>query len=159
MIRVFTTQYKSTIETHKHRQLANLSSVQLNILHTLKNNDEITILYSDKNLGPVAISTDKYTRLVLTDHLLQRDTYHQLSEDTVMIRLDNTRKQIRCFIQKLQQVDPSSDDATFLSRCLGDHTRISQFYSLPKIHKLLPGKRLVKGENQGTTSAKNRGPI
>jgi len=144
MLKEFSGKYKAAIESHHHRRSANLSLVQRRILKSILENDNVTILLSDKNLGPVAIPTERYVQLVLQDHLLQTNTYRQLTPETAIIRKNNTTKQIRNFILALKKMDdPPANDISFLYRCLQENTRTSQFYGLPKIHKMTTNKPLT----------------
>ena len=49
---------------------------ELNQIRALRNNPNITILHTDKNLGPAAMDMKCYVRKVLTEHLLKQQ--HQL---------------------------------------------------------------------------------
>jgi len=67
-------------EKHSKRNLSNLTPLQTKVLAQLRQNNNIVIKPSDKNLGPVAMDTTAYIRQALEEHLLTKD-YRQLSKE------------------------------------------------------------------------------
>jgi hypothetical protein len=67
------------INKNRHQQHSNLTPLQSEALKKLRNNRNITIKPTDKNLGPVVMDTSTYIHQVLTEHLLT-DAYLQLSQ-------------------------------------------------------------------------------
>jgi len=69
------------------RNLSNLTPFQTKILLKLRQNTNIVIKLSGKNLGPAVLDTSRYTTQVLEEHLLTKD-YRQLSREDALYRID-----------------------------------------------------------------------
>jgi hypothetical protein len=69
------------------RNLSNLTPFQTKILLKLRQNTNIIIKLSGKNLGPAVLDTSRYTTQVLEEHLLTKD-YRQLSREDALYRID-----------------------------------------------------------------------
>jgi len=74
-------KWKATLVNHsnKKRAKSNLTHKQTQTLQALKQNKNIIIKPSDKNLGPAIMDTNHYIQQVLKEHLLT-DTYRQLTQ-------------------------------------------------------------------------------
>ena len=71
----FENSVKQLIFQHRSRFRPNLLRNELRLISSLRQNRNIIILPSDKNLGPVAMDTDEYVCIVLMDHLLDKKRY------------------------------------------------------------------------------------
>ena len=118
---------------------SNLSRLQYHTLMKLKDNNNIIVLLSDKNLGPVTMDKDTYIKRVLTEHLCDKNTYQQLSEKEAHERLHNAREEL--FYTLMNPTATTQNSLTdpqkkYFTRVF-NHTkhRTPTFYGLVKIHK------------------------
>jgi hypothetical protein len=72
------------------RNLSNLTPFQAKILLQLKQNTNIIIKPSDKNLGPAVMDTSSYITQVLKEHLLTKD-YRKLTREDTLYRMDQLK--------------------------------------------------------------------
>ena len=78
----------------------------------------------------------EYIKNILSQHLLQRDTYKQLSKDEAEDALKEQRERgIELLIKHRRVID--KNERIYFNRCiyLPGFDRIPQFYGMPKIHK------------------------
>jgi hypothetical protein len=78
----------------KKKRLSNLNPIQTNVLQQLRQNHNIIIKPTDKNLGPEVMDASEYIKQALQEHLLT-NTYKQLSETEAknkMLHLKNILK-------------------------------------------------------------------
>ena len=61
------------------RPATNLFKIQLHLLEKLRQDTNFIVLPSDKNLGPTIMDRSHYIKLVLQQHLLDPNTYEQLT--------------------------------------------------------------------------------
>ena len=102
----------------------------------LKQNENIVVFSSDKNLGPCVIERDRYVEFAFKFHLSDNNTYRRLSlAETRLLRKEMIQK-IESFITIFANV-LSKSDKTFLQRSLDNvaGTGLSYLYQLAKIHK------------------------
>ncbi|KAL7574422.1 hypothetical protein ACA910_015797 [Epithemia clementina (nom. ined.)] len=119
---------------------SNLTRHEQSVLSQLRHHNDIIILPSDKNLGPVAIDTDRYVSLVLAEHLSQEDTYRILSEDEATVRMDSVGTQMWDLVRDLFAFGSlSPEEKSFFKRshakAIRKEFRMAQFYAPPKVHK------------------------
>ena len=106
-------------EKHKHKKLTNLTPFQVKTLKELKNNKDITIKPTDKNLGPAVLDTSHYINQVLKEHLLTA-AYRQLSYLEVRKSTDNIKATLKKLIQTNSQ-RLSKAELTYFERSLRTH--------------------------------------
>jgi hypothetical protein len=102
-------------------------------MRLLKNNKDIIIKPTDKNLGPAVMDTSEYVHQILTEHLLTSD-YRQLSQLETENRMDQLRKDLNNLINDNTQ-NISQSEITYFKRSLSSCFRLPIFYGLPKVHK------------------------
>ena len=117
----------------KRRGQSNLTPGQRSALYYLRNTDELIVWSCDKNLGPAIIERDAYIRRVFNDHLLDRKTYRQLTEDECRVAVNLAEISSRHFFENFNKNDP---DFKYL-RAYKDEVKdpVSYFYILAKVHK------------------------
>jgi len=102
----------------------------------LKQNENIVVFSSDKNLGPCVIECDRYVEFAFKFHLCDNSTYKRLSlAETRLLRKELIQK-IESFITISANV-LSKSDIIFLQRSLNNvtGTGLSYLYQLAKIHE------------------------
>jgi hypothetical protein len=135
------TEFEKVLKDKQHhletkytkRNLSNLTPFQTKILLQLRQNTNIVIKPSDKNLGPAVLDTSRYITQVLEEHLLTKD-YRQLSREDALYCMD----QLKVTLKKLIQENSSSlseSEHTYFKRSLTNRFRLPIFYGLPKVHK------------------------
>jgi len=82
----------------------------------LKNNDNIIIKHTDKNLGPAVMDPNNYIQQILQEHLLTKD-YQQLSQNDALNRLENLRKILKNTIN-IHSNSLSDSEKTYFNRSL-----------------------------------------
>ncbi len=115
------------------KTLSNLTYTQLTALRNLKNNKNLIIKPSDKNLGPVILDTKAYTLQVLNEHLLTND-YRQLTPDNAKHKMEDIKTYLKKLIHDNQSNLPK-EEYTYFQRSFKEFHRTPIFYGLPKIHK------------------------
>jgi arsenate reductase-like glutaredoxin family protein len=118
---------------YKNTNLSNLTSIQAQALQAIKNNKELIIKPSDKNLGPTLMDLETYILQVLQEHLLTKD-YIQLSEREALNRMENLKLHLKNIIKEHHNSLPKTE-TTYFERSLKAHFRLPIFYGLPKVHK------------------------
>jgi hypothetical protein len=82
---------RSTATKRNNNKKINLTKLQTKCLKTFVNDRRFMICLSDKNLGPVIMERSTYFKRCLSDHLLCRDTYVQLTEEEATEQVQRTR--------------------------------------------------------------------
>jgi hypothetical protein len=117
-----------------HRCGSNLLPSQLRTLKQLKTDDNLIIFSSDKNLGPCIIDRSTYIFRAMFDHLLDTNTYRQLTLSDASGRITAVRHIIDNFLNK--HFSQHHSDRKFIQRCLENvKDPFSYFYLLAKVHK------------------------
>jgi len=125
--------HESMDKKRKHRQLSNLNPLQLSALQQLRQNKNIIIKPTDKNLGPAIMDSSEYIQKILKEHLLT-STYKQLSYQETK----NTMECLKTFLKDLLSKHTNSlskSELTYFQCSLKEHHRLPIFYGLPKVHK------------------------
>ena len=128
---------------NRKRHPSNLLPNQRLALNTLRQNNELIIWKTDKNLGPAIIERDVYIQRALSDHLLDATTYRQLSDCEANGRINAVRLILESFIKEFFAPPFVGMDgprrqsvATFLSRSISSvRDPFGYFYLLAKVHK------------------------
>ena len=133
--------FKEAIVLYATNQLSqtkpnhNLTKLQRKILLQLKQNKNITICLSDKNLGPVLIDTTQYIHLAIDNHLSNSNVYDNLPSTTALHLLSTTKNSLLHLFSTYKHLF-SDSDRTYFSRSFLKPTRTPIFYQLIKIHKM-----------------------
>jgi hypothetical protein len=116
------------------RSSSNLLPYQQAMLQTLKDNNHLIILKSDKNLGPVVMERELYINRALEEHLQNANTYRQLTTEMGDGRVKSIIRMItnfnECFLQQRHH-----SDYKYIARSLEVPDPYSYFYLLAKVHK------------------------
>ena len=126
-------QEQALITKNKKLKLSNLTPLQTGILRQLKENKNIIIKPSDKNLGPTVMDTTSYVKQVLEEHLLSKD-YKQLTKEEVQNSMENLKLTLKTVIEN-NSPHLSEPELNYFKRSLARKFRIPIFYGLPKVHK------------------------
>lgn len=119
---------------NKIKNQQNLLPNQTAALQWLIDNNQIIVLNADKNLGPVVMEREKYIKFAYHDHLYDKNTYLQLTEDEANRRMNATAKDIFTFTEIFKDLDPN--DAIWINRTTtANLSKPSFMYLLAKIHK------------------------
>lgn len=115
---------------------SNLTRHELRQIQALRKNKEITILPSDKNLGPVALDTDTYTQQILTEHLLDNTRYEILTREDATNQLKEasqaTWELFKEYYVYFTEAEQQYVDRSYKTRA---DCRPAHFYGIPKLHK------------------------
>jgi len=88
---------------------------------------------SDKNLGPCVIERDKYIKMVIRDHLSDRNTYQQIENNKLQ---QTERTVLRTFDTWMKTFKKTIDHRNFLIHAREHQSKaFSTFYAMPKVHK------------------------
>lgn len=120
--------------SHNRRTSANLSPTQRAILRSLRTSNTHLVLPTDKNLGLAILEREMYIKRCYQDHLLDTDTYKQLTPDEATASLGQLKQNIEHFIKTFHKKIKQSDQ-TFLTRSLETDDPLSYFYVIAKVHK------------------------
>jgi hypothetical protein len=71
--------HNTLTQKYSNTNVSNLTPIQSKALHSLKQNKQLVIKPTDKNLGPAIMDLDAYILQTLQEHLLTED-YIQLSK-------------------------------------------------------------------------------
>jgi len=113
----------------------NLKRSQQTHLFSLQKNRDFITLICDKNLGPAIMEREHYIRNMLSEHLLQADTYSLLSEDDARAILFSQTTCGHNIIFEKYKNDLDETDINYFIRSDLTTGRIPQLYGMPKVHK------------------------
>jgi len=124
---------QGAIKKRQKINMSNLTTPQLQALSQLKNNKNLIVKPTDKNLGPAILDTLSYVKQVLREHLLTTD-YKQLSYQESKNLMDKVKTELKNIISS--NTDKfTKPELTYFQRSLNTFHRIPLFYGLPKVHK------------------------
>jgi hypothetical protein len=103
-------------------------------LDQLRQNHNLVVFKTDKNLGPALLERDIYIRRALSDHLLNQVHYRQLTEVAAEGRILAIKKIIVAFLLKHFK-NNNDPDRKYLFRSLQVKDPYAFFYLLVKVHK------------------------
>ncbi len=119
----------------RRRPRFNLSPLQYKILKDLKENKEIIVCLSDKNLGPVVMDRSDYMNRAISDHLSNTSVYTRLSEYDARRIMASIRFDLESTFERYGD-DLCKTEQTYLKRFIEQGTyRMKQFYITIKVHK------------------------
>jgi len=123
----------------KKRAPSNLLQHQHNYLHELRNNPELIVCRTDKNLGPAIIECKQYLWFAFSKHLYDKHTYREQTKIQADALMKETHDFFLRWLRKYRKEIPKTE-ATYLQRTCklyGPDGTINypQFYLLMKIHK------------------------
>lgn len=117
----------------QHRQ-HNLPPDIRRLLRFLEGNKDFIILPTDKNLGPAIMERATYKRRCLQDHLLDNNSYKQLTPAEAAQIQSEARNQMEDLIATYSEY-LTANEKTYFERSFKRRARIPQFYITPKVHK------------------------
>ena len=119
----------------------NLLRSELQLLATIRNNQDLVVLQTDKNLGPAIWERTEYVKQTLREHLLNKSTYKQLSEDEAATRQAATKEEIFELLRghfgedDEDNHEPNPERDYFHRSFEYGQFRTPQYYGNPKVHK------------------------
>jgi hypothetical protein len=121
---------------HANRQQPrkNLPASSRLLLRELKTSTSHIILPTDKNLGPAIMEHSTYIRCGLDEHLLDSNTYRQLSLDEASKAIQAATKSMLALIATYRP-SLAERERTYFHRLFQLIRHIPQFYAIPKVHK------------------------
>jgi len=131
--KILKTEQNNLIHKLNGRNLRNLTYPQSVTLRLLKQNHNLTIKPTDKNLGPAIIETKEYVSRILKEHLLTSD-YEKLTETSAKNKINDINKSLKDLITD-NLTNLSKAEITYFQRSFKQQHRIPIFYGLPKVHK------------------------
>jgi len=126
-------KFQEIIRKRQKINMSNLTTPQLQALSQLKNNKNLIVKPTDKNLGPAILDTLSYVKQVLREHLLTTD-YKQLSYQESKNLMDKVKTELKNIISSNTN-EFTKPELTYFQRSLNTFHRIPLFYGLPKVHK------------------------
>ena len=133
---LLTNEINNKIQNHKRS--TNITNIQSNAIKHLRSNEDFIIVNTDKNLGPAILRRKDYIAKIYDEHLSDKDTYEQTTEEIMTNKLNEIKQHVKDLLIQFQDSIAHSD-LIYLRRSLHqDHHRTPQFYGNPKVHK--PGK-------------------
>ena len=125
---------RKEFDSLKQGKSTNLTMVQKNSLKFLRNQKELMILLSDKNLGPMVVHRVDYVKAMMEQHLSNRNTYEIITKDEARAYLEVASRAFIDYVSlKGNRID--GNDLTCIMRCLDQDTRIPVMHGLGKLHK------------------------
>ncbi len=113
---------------------SNLLPLQRTTLSYIRQNNNLVIFPTDKNLGPAIIDRPTYIKRALSEHLSDKTTYRQLTPSGASNRIKAVRRMITKFIET--HFEKGNPDRTFLQRTFDNcKDPYAYFYLLAKVHK------------------------
>jgi hypothetical protein len=107
--------------------------LQARTLKILRQNKQLIIKPTDKNLGPALLDLDAYIKQVLQEHLLTND-YAQLTPYEAKDRMEEIKRDLKQLISSNRNLLTTAE-TTYFDRSLKTRLRLPVFYGLPKVHK------------------------
>jgi hypothetical protein len=135
---------RGLFQWHKGKQ--NLTPHQRQRLGSLQENELVIIANADKNVGPMGINVEHYTKLEL-DNLLDPSTYLFLTEDQADQDIHDLRLAIHAWTV-CHRCSLPNDTVHFIREHMGKASKDSfgYFYLLIKLHKLpITGRPVCSG--------------
>jgi hypothetical protein len=86
--------HKTLVEKATRTNSSNLTPLQAHALKSLKNNKNIVIKPTDKNLGPAVIDLKQYLHQILNEHLLSKD-YKQLTRQSTLSKMEDIKNTLK----------------------------------------------------------------
>ena len=132
---MFETSINKEIASHAPGFQPNLLKYELRLLQSIRNNQDLVILQTDKNLGPAVWERSEYIKQTLNEHLLDPTTYQQLTHGAAMTRVDYTKHLVNSHYNKFWY-DLKDFERSYFTRTMEQSNfRILQYYGMPKVHK------------------------
>ena len=122
----FSQSLNNNVKSNKRLPRTNLTKLQYNCLHSIKNNNQLIVCTSDKNLGPVIMDRAEYFQRCLHEHLLCPRTYIRLTKEDALQKIRNTR----CMLNQIRlnhRTKLTAAENTYFMRAANLKYRIPQF--------------------------------
>ena len=116
------------------RPSSNLSSIQQNLMKTMKDNPDFIIVNTDKNLGPAIIEREVYIKNILTEHLNTK-TYKSITANEAHDILVKLERELTFLVTIEHERDLTDGEKQYFQQALATSDRIAQFYGTAKVHK------------------------
>ena len=116
------------------KKASNLTHIQKSHISLLRSNRDFVILNADKNLGPAIMEREAYIKRVLGEHLLDKNTYENISNERAEIIFEKTKEKTLKLLHKYKKF-LSKPEFDYFMRSLFKKQREPQFYGMPKVHK------------------------
>jgi hypothetical protein len=130
----FTKSLNNNLKSNKTLPRTNLTKLQYNSFHSIKNNNQLIVCTSNKNLGPVIMDRAEYFQRCLHEHLLCPRTYIRLTKEDALQKIRNTR----CMLNQIRlnhRTKLTEAENTYFICAENLKYRIPQFYLTIKVHK------------------------
>ena len=122
-----------------HRRTTNLLPIQQRAISTLAKRTDVLVVNCDKNLGPALIDTHIYINRVFSDHLSNKDTYRELSEDEAKSHMTKVAENLRQWLKKYKTGTRSrtalgKQELKFLNYHFDPQAKLPVLYLTLKVH-------------------------
>jgi hypothetical protein len=134
----FRQEIEKQVASFPEHPRANLTYGQRRAIKDLRDDENLFIIPSDKNLGPVVLERSVYIRRCLDDHLLDATTYRRLDPNEARKLRRDAVHRLSNLTEGNKEIFPKgSTERKYFIRHLHSKTehRESHFYGAPKIHK------------------------
>ena len=115
------------------RRKHNLPTVPRQLLRTLPNDTNFSVMATDKGVGPAIMERSTYKQRCL-QMLLDKSTYQQLTKQQAKARMEQAYFRFKRLVDSNRKKLPG-EEKTYFDRSFSQDRRTPQFYCLPKVHK------------------------
>ena len=133
-IDMFELTLKREFASLKHAKSSYFTMVQKNSLNFLRNQKELMILLSDKNLGPMAVNRDDHIKTMMDQRLSNRSTYEIVTKDEAKDCLAAVSSAFVDYVS-LKENKIDDNDLKHVVRHLDQDTRFPVMHGVGKLHK------------------------
>ena len=122
-----------------HRRTSNLLPIKQRAISILAKRIIVLVINCDKNAGPALIDTTTYVNRVFSDHLSNKDTYRELSEDEAKTHMTNVAEDLQKLLNKYStgtrsRTAISKQELKFLNYHFDPQAKLPVFYLTLKVH-------------------------
>lgn len=133
----------------RKRVCENLSRVQRKALNMLREDTEIVVIASDKNMGLCVMDKTEYVRRVRQEMTRSSDTYEKWEIDTETLRQTRV-KQLEAILRLLRKLPPTKNKKSLIKAVREDvmkvhdgKMKVAKIKGMPKLHKAGERMRLI----------------
>ncbi len=138
-MQLFESRVTNAIQNYRPQFKPNLLPNQLCTLQSLRDNKQLIVLQTDKNLGPAIMERAAYLKQCLVEHLLT-PTYQQLTPAQARYQMDHTKETIAELYSDYWEELAPFERKYFQNSFKKSKFCARQFYGTPKVHKNKPVK-------------------